>query len=32
MVQFDDRLNVAWWVLRIGLGVGPFITGIATES
>ncbi len=23
-----DRLNCAWWVLRIGLGVGPVITGI----
>lgn len=28
MTDFDDRLNASWWVLRIGLGVGPIITGI----
>lgn len=28
MTNFDDRLNVSWWALRIGLGVGPIITGI----
>ena len=28
MTEFDDRLNVGWWALRIGLGVGPIITGI----
>ncbi len=28
MQDFDERLNVAWWALRIGLGVGPIITGI----
>jgi uncharacterized membrane protein YphA (DoxX/SURF4 family) len=28
MTDFDDRLNAAWWVLRIGLGAGPIITGI----
>ncbi len=28
MVEFDNRLNVGWWALRIGLGVGPIITGI----
>jgi hypothetical protein len=28
MTDFDNRLNVAWWALRIGLGVGPIITGI----
>ena len=28
MTNFDDRLNASWWVLRIGLGVGPIITGI----
>jgi hypothetical protein len=28
MTDFDRRLNVSWWVLRIGLGVGPIITGI----
>jgi uncharacterized membrane protein YphA (DoxX/SURF4 family) len=24
----DQRLNVAWWTLRIGLGVGPFLAGL----
>ena len=28
MADLDDRLNLSWWVLRIGLGVGPIITGI----
>jgi hypothetical protein len=28
MTDFDRRLNVSWWALRIGLGVGPIITGI----
>jgi uncharacterized membrane protein YphA (DoxX/SURF4 family) len=28
MKDFDDRLNVSWWALRIGLGVGPIITGV----
>jgi len=28
MTDFDDRLNLGWWGLRIGLGVGPIITGI----
>jgi len=28
MTDFDKRLNVVWWALRIGLGVGPIITGI----
>jgi len=28
MRDFDHRLNLAWWALRIGLGVGPIITGI----
>jgi len=28
MKHFDDRLNLSWWVLRIGLGVGPIITGV----
>ena len=23
-----DRLNVAWWTLRIGLGLGPFLAGL----
>lgn len=26
--MFDKRLNSAWWVLRIGLGVGPFLAGL----
>jgi hypothetical protein len=28
MTDFDGRLNAGWWALRIGLGVGPIITGI----
>ncbi|HLZ92490.1 MAG TPA: hypothetical protein VKQ28_12305 [Candidatus Acidoferrum sp.] len=28
MKEFDHRLNTAWWVLRIGLGLGPIIAGI----
>jgi uncharacterized membrane protein YphA (DoxX/SURF4 family) len=28
MTDFDNRLNAGWWALRIGLGVGPIITGI----
>ena len=28
MTDFDNRLNIGWWALRIGLGVGPIITGI----
>src|SRR3954469_16854849 len=23
-----DRLNLAWWTLRIGLGVGPCLAGL----
>jgi hypothetical protein len=25
---FDPRLGQAWWALRIGLGVGPFLAGL----
>ena len=25
---FDSRLDQAWWVLRVGLGVGPFLAGL----
>lgn len=25
--MFDSRLNSAWWVLRIGLGIGPIVAG-----
>ncbi|HEY1966142.1 MAG TPA: hypothetical protein VGG59_14475 [Acidobacteriaceae bacterium] len=28
MAEFDDGLKVGWWALKIGLGVGPIITGI----
>jgi hypothetical protein len=28
MAAFDQRLNLSWWALRIGLGVGPIIAGI----
>jgi uncharacterized membrane protein YphA (DoxX/SURF4 family) len=27
-VDVSDRVNTAWWVLRIGLGVGPFLAGL----
>lgn len=25
---FDSRLDQGWWVLRMGLGVGPFLAGL----
>jgi len=25
---FDPRLDQAWWALRIGLGLGPFLAGL----
>ncbi|HEV7218186.1 MAG TPA: hypothetical protein VGN39_04870 [Terriglobales bacterium] len=25
---FDSRLEQSWWILRIGLGVGPFLAGL----
>jgi uncharacterized membrane protein YphA (DoxX/SURF4 family) len=28
MKEIDDRLNVAWWALRVGLGLGPILAGI----
>lgn len=28
MGKTDHGLNASWWALRIGLGVGPIITGI----
>ena len=28
MTEFDNRLNRAWWTLRIGLGLGPIIAGV----
>ena len=28
MNAFDDRLNIAWWALRIGLGVAPIAAGV----
>jgi hypothetical protein len=28
MKNFDEPLNRAWWVLRIGLGLGPIIAGV----
>ncbi len=24
----DDRLNIAWWTLRVGFGLGPFVSGL----
>jgi len=28
MQAFDKGLNSAWWALRIGLGLGPFLAGL----
>lgn len=28
MHQLDDRLNVSWWLLRIGFGVVPILAGL----
>ena len=28
MQKFDARINLAWWVLRIGFGVGPIVAGV----
>lgn len=28
MKEFDSRLNVAWWALRIAIGVGPIAAGV----
>ena len=28
MTDYDSRLYVGWWALRIGVGVGPIIAGI----
>ena len=27
MEKLDSRLEVSWWALRVGLGLGPIITG-----
>jgi uncharacterized membrane protein YphA (DoxX/SURF4 family) len=27
MMEFDSRLDRVWWVLRIGLGLGPLLAG-----
>src|SRR5439155_19495998 len=28
MNTFDSHLNISWWALKIGLSLGPIITGI----
>ncbi|MBV9073840.1 MAG: DoxX family protein [Acidobacteria bacterium] len=28
MKRFDNRLNTAWWALRICFGVGPIVAGL----
>jgi len=28
MMTLDRRLGAAWWALRIGLGLGPFLAGL----
>lgn len=32
MTDFDNRLNMGWLVLKIGLGVGPIIAGKVRSS
>jgi hypothetical protein len=27
-MAINSRLNVAWWTLRVGLGLGPFLAGL----
>lgn len=27
MANFDGRLNVSWWALKIAVGIGPIIAG-----
>ncbi len=27
-MNFYEKLNTPWWVLRIGLGLGPFLAGL----
>jgi uncharacterized membrane protein YphA (DoxX/SURF4 family) len=27
-MNFDSRLSTAWWVLRMGLGLGPLLAGL----
>jgi len=27
-MTFDKRLNSAWWMLKVGLGLGPFLAGL----
>lgn len=28
MMNYDRKLDSAWWALRIGLGLGPFLAGL----
>jgi uncharacterized membrane protein YphA (DoxX/SURF4 family) len=28
MTHFDSKLNQAWWILRVALGLGPFLAGL----
>lgn len=28
MSQWDNRLNTAWWALKLGAGLGPIIAGV----
>ena len=28
MTMSDKQINSAWWALRIGLGLGPFLAGL----
>ncbi len=28
MLEADEKLNVVWWLLRVGLGLGAFLAGL----
>lgn len=28
MMATRDRLSIAWWALRVGIGLGPFLAGL----
>src|SRR5512140_1530718 len=28
MIETDEKLNLVWWLMRIGLGVGLFLAGL----
>jgi uncharacterized membrane protein YphA (DoxX/SURF4 family) len=28
MIETDEKLNIVWWLMRLGLGVGMFLAGL----